>query len=201
MRSIALCQTLRETYDHRIEVRRVHLARNVVRVRAATGRRADALGMASLLVGYLEEIAARWPLHDLAMARAPDFLLIEERLALIDQVLGEIALLVTPGCATSRRLIAGRAGWLFAGGKSSAGEFAVVDAWLAARRAAVEGDASTFLIHARAFFAGGRGYLFRAWRELTLDLVACCQDIAPEELEALHGGNDAAMVEQNRKLN
>jgi len=181
--SIGLCQALRDAYDHEIEVRRIHLARNLIRVRAAMNRRADALDMGSHLVRYLEGVEECWPLHDFPMTRPPDHLLIDERFALMDQILGEIALLVPPGRAMSRRLVASRAGWLFAEDKPSTGEFAAVDAWLAARRAAVDGDASTFLVHTRAFFAGGRGYLFRAWRELTLDLIACCQYIAPDKPE------------------
>jgi hypothetical protein len=163
----------------------IHLARNVVRVKTLAGNREEALRIASLLVGYVEGDQAQWPLPELPMTSAPDPLLANERWALLDQILGEIALLVTRRRATSRELVSGSAGWLFAGGSKAVGDFARVHAWLAARRASIEGDVGGFLAHGIAFFAEGRGSLSMAWRELTLDLAALCRDIAPEELASM----------------
>jgi hypothetical protein len=180
LRSIMLCQVLRDEYEHQVEVRRIHLARNVVRVKTLAGNGEQALRMAGLLVGYVEGDQAQWPLPELCMTSAPDPLLAEERWVLMDQVLGEIALLADRRRATSHQLVSGSAGWFFSGGNGAAGEFARVHAWLAARRASIEGDAGGFLTHGIAFFAGGPGYLRQAWRELTLDLVAFCREIARE---------------------
>ena len=141
--------------------------------------------MASLLVGYVEGDQAQWPFRELPMTSSPDPLLAEERWALMDQVLGEIALLATRRRATSHQLVNGSAGWLFTSGSKAAGEFARVHAWLAARRASIEGDVGEFLTHGIAFFAEGRGHLSEAWRELTLDLIAFCRAIAPEELASM----------------
>ena len=123
LQSIMLCEVLHDEFDHQVEVRRIHLARNVVRVKTRAGDYEEALRMASLLVGYVEGDQAQWPLLQRPMARAPDPLLAEERWFLMDQVLGEIALLVTRRRATSLQFVNGRAGWLFAGGKC-VGEFA-----------------------------------------------------------------------------
>ena len=128
--------------------------------------------MAGLLVGYVEGDQAQWPLPELCMTSAPDPLLAEERWVLMDQVLGEIALLADRRRATSHQLVSGSAGWFFSGGNGAAGEFARVHAWLAARRASIEGDAGGFLTHGIAFFAGGPGYLRQAWREF--DSRPCC---------------------------
>jgi hypothetical protein len=190
VRSIMLCHVLRDEYDHQVEVRRIHLARNVVRVKTLAGNREEALRIASLLVGYVEGDQAQWPLPELPMTSAPDPLLADERWALLDQVLGEIALLVTRRRATSRELVSGSAGWLFTGDSKAVGDFARVHAWLAARRASIEGDVGGFLAHGIAFFAEGRGSLSMAWRELTLDLAALCRDIAPEELASM-GASEA----------
>jgi hypothetical protein len=186
LQAIVLCHALRDDYQHQVEVRRIHLARNVVRVKTRAGNREEALRMASLLVRYVEGHEAQWPLRELRMTSEPDPLLAEERWALMDQVLGEIALLATRRCATSLELLSGSAGWLFTNDNSRAvSEFARVNAWLAARRAMIEGDVRGFLTHGIAFFAEGRGYLSQAWRELTLDLMDLCKEIAPEELASM----------------
>jgi hypothetical protein len=187
LQAIVLCHALRDDYQHEVEVRRIHLARNIVRVKTKAGGRKDALMMSSLLVGYIEGHAALWPLPELRMTSTPDPLLAEERWALMDQVLGEIALLTTRRNETSLDFLSGSASWPFNNDNNRAvGEFAQVYGWLAARRAMVEGDARGFLTHSVAFFNQGRGYLNRAWRELTLDLVDLCAEIAPEELASLH---------------
>lgn len=181
LQAITLCHALRDDYHHQVEVRRIHLARNVVRVKTRAGSREKALKMASLLVGYLEGHEAQWPLRELRMASARDPLLPEERWALLDQVLGEIALLATRRYPMSCDLLSG-AGLLFTNDSNrSVGEFAQVHAWLSARGAIVEGDVRGFLAHSIAFFAKGRGHLSQAWRELTRDLMDLCKEIAPEE--------------------
>ena len=134
LQAIKLCHVLRDEYEHQVEVRRIHLARNVIRVKTLAGNREEALRMASLLVEYVEGDQAQWPLRELPMTSAPDPLLAEERWALMDQVLGEIALIATRRRATSHQLLSGSAGWPFTGGSKAVGEFARVHAWLAARR-------------------------------------------------------------------
>jgi hypothetical protein len=184
--SIVLCDVLHDEFDHQVEVRRIHLARNIVRVKTRAGDCEEALRMASLLVGYVEGDQAQWPLLQRPTERPPDPLLPEERWILMDQVLGEIARLVTRRRATSLQLVNGSAGWLFARRKCAAG-FARVHAWLAARRASIEGDAAGFLTHGTAFFAEGRRYLRQASHELTQDLVEFCMEIAPEEVASIQG--------------
>jgi tetratricopeptide (TPR) repeat protein len=182
LQAIILCHVLRDRYEHQVEVRRIHLARNIVRVKSLVGNREEALRMASLLVGYVEGDRTQWPLRELSMTAAPDPLLAKERWALMDQVLGEIAMLATRRVPTSHELLSGSAGWLFLSGSKAAGEFARVHAWLAARRASIEGDARGFLTHGIIFFAEGANYLRRAWRELSLDLMDLCKEIASEQL-------------------
>jgi len=134
------------------------------------------------------------------MASSPDPLLSEERWSLMDQVLGEIAILAARRGATSHQLVSGSAGWLFTSGSKAVGEFARVHAWLAARRASIEGEVGEFLTQGIAFFSGGRGYLRQAWRELTLDLIAFCGAIAPEELASMQWAVDANLKRtQTRK--
>jgi hypothetical protein len=185
LQAIMLCHVLRDEYEHQVEVRRIHLARNVVRVKTLAGNREEALRMASLLVGYVEGDQTQWPFRELPMTTAPDPLLAEERWALMDQVLGEIALLATRRGATSHQLVSGSAGWLFTSGSTAVGEFARVHAWLTARRASIEGDVRGFLTHGIVFFAEGGNCLRRAWRELSLDLMDLCKEIAPEQLGKL----------------
>ena len=187
LQAIVQCHSLRDDYQHQVEIRRIHLARNVVRVKTVAGNREEALRIAGLLVGYVAGDETQWPLPELRMRSAPDPLRTEERWALMDQVLGEVALLITRATEISPNLHSGSAGRLFRNDDNRAvGEFAQVYAWLAARRAITEGDAREFLTQSIAFFAEGRGNLNRAWSELTVDLMDLCAEIAPEQLGSIH---------------
>jgi hypothetical protein len=181
LQAISLCHALRDDYGHQVEVRRIHLTRNVVRAKARGGSPKEALKLATLLLGYLEGREAECPLRKLRMSSAPDPLLREERWALVGQVLAEIALLATRRDSTSLDPLSAAAGLRVAYDRDgSVGEFAQVHAWLAARRAMLEGDARGFLTHGIVFFAGGQGYLSRAWHELTLDLMNLSEEIREE---------------------
>lgn len=193
LQSIVLCQVLHDEFDYPVEVRRIHLVRNIVRVKTRAGDEEAALRMASLLVGYLEGDQAQWPLQESSMAKEPDSLLSEERWGLMDQVLGEIALLIMRRRASSLQLVSGPAGWLFTD-TGRVGEHARVHAWLVARRASLDGDAARFLTHGTAFFGEGRGQLRQAWQELTRDLIEFCREVAPEAVASIQGDERSLLI-------
>lgn len=119
------------------------------------------------------------------MRPASDELIRGERLALLNQKVSEITLLVTREAPASPEVrvlydILDRPER-----RTAAAKFPSIEAWLAARRAGVEGDVSGFLHQATRFFDGGLGCLRLGWREMTLALGDVCKCIAPEEVESL----------------
>ena len=58
------CRTLRDRFGYAIEGRRILLARHIVRVRSAAGRREDAFEIASRLVRYVDGDISSWPFPD-----------------------------------------------------------------------------------------------------------------------------------------
>jgi hypothetical protein len=89
--ALSLCRQLRLAYRHRVEVRRIHLARNMVRVAWAGGSYAPAWSLSAKLLAYLWGTEAPWPLGentDLETAEREE-LREDERVFLTDQVLSE----------------------------------------------------------------------------------------------------------------
>jgi hypothetical protein len=90
LEALLLCRRLRLDHGHRVEVRRVHLARNVMRLTCAMGRPVDAWTLGGELLGYVWHGSA-WPLGE-ATALPPErreTLRDDERLFLTDQILSE----------------------------------------------------------------------------------------------------------------
>lgn len=184
--ALGLCSTLKDEYGYRVEVRRVHLARNIVRVQTASGNYGEALRLAYSLLHYLEGHGACWPFPELGLDTPPDELTAEELDMLADQLLGEVGLLLSGQPATVLKLMAAeQAGCLT---QAFGPKLLRAQNWLAAMRAAAEGAVGPFLTSAAAFFADGPGYLSQAWRTLAQELARVCQAIAPEVVAELDDG-------------
>jgi hypothetical protein len=184
--ALKCCQALRVEYCHENEVRRIHLARNIVRVRTFSGDLSGALAMAGALLEYVEGNQESWPIPELGVS-VPDHLSVDERWILLDQILGEIALLITRRNPRSRELIESCHDLLCSPTLSIEAGCVRAHTWLMAQRASVENDMPTFLCHAIDFFSEGPCYLHRAWKELTAELFEVCLTIAPN-LVAEQGG-------------
>jgi hypothetical protein len=180
LRAVAACVRLRAGFGYRVELRRVHLARNIVRVRNFAGRPVDALELAHHLVDHIEGVPGAWPWPQHTVAE-PDDLTLDVRLLLLDQVLGDVARLLSPARPDARELlgVADARGWFRAGAGRPHIDRARI--WLRARSMAVRGDWDEFLRLAGLFFAEPPGRFGVAWSELTGDLATVGAVRAPEE--------------------
>jgi hypothetical protein len=180
-RAIELCVPLRVEYGYRVQQRRIHLARNIVRVRNSGGRPVDSLELASQLIRCVECHSEAWPWPS-TMISDPDVLTLDVRLLLMDQILGDVARLLSIARADSRELlhVAETRGWFTAHNDHEAIERART--WLSARCMAVRGDWDGFLPFAGAFFAEPPGRLAMAWYELAGDLEVIAAVRTPNEI-------------------
>jgi hypothetical protein len=173
--AIELCDTMREEFDYAVEVRRIHLARNIIRVKTRSGDCAGAAGKIGPLLEYTLGNVTKWPLGKVPMTRDPEVMESAERLSLVDQILGEIALLLPWGrvITPETRAVGGLA--LEATLDTRRAECGQVSKWLAARRAALHGNLAGFLTSAASFFAEGPWHLGQAWKDLSAGLRLHCE--------------------------
>lgn len=89
--ALVLCRRLRLDYGYRVEVRRVHLARNIVRLTWSLKRHVEAWRICGQLLAYVWGIGMPWPLGEDTSIAPPDRenLKQDERLFLTDQLLSE----------------------------------------------------------------------------------------------------------------
>ena len=178
--AIRCCCVLHNDYDYPVEIRRIHLARNIVRVTMLAGEPVEALGLADRLIRYIEDDANAWPWPSLVVTE-PDGLGLDARLFLMDQVLSDVALMLTTTSPRGRDLLhtADERGWLSV--VEGPNHLKRPRTWIAARRMAVQGNWQEFLRFGGEFFAEPPGRLGTAWRELTRDLAVLGMVLAPEE--------------------
>jgi hypothetical protein len=180
LEALSLCGDLADRYGYDIEVRRVHLARNAVRVEAAAGNSQTALRMALDLASYLDGDRAAWPFPELAAKSSP--LGSDEKRALMGQVWTELSRLLTD------RPVAASPLWndpkLTAFGPGEGGASRQLTAWLEATRALQGEDIPTFLRKAVKFFAEGP-VIENAWRDFTQVFAAVAERLlGPGALQA-----------------
>lgn len=155
------CLRLSEEFGHTVSVRRIHLARNVVRVRSSREEYTSALGLAHDLIEYIRHDAS-WPLGADTSPPASSRLDDTERRFVTDQTLSEI-----PVVASALR-----------SGEPS--EFAdpfdqiPKNRWSAWRggevlrlcRLATKHRDGCFVEEASEYFEAGKGYLPMTWGKL-----------------------------------
>lgn len=179
--ALKACQILRDEYGHNvIEGRRIHLVRNIIRVESVAGNPNEAMRLASSLLRYIQGCNECWPFPELRLLTLPESLASEEKLVLMDQILGEIALLLANPKDAAKQLLKVSESYLFQRDIDS--QFARVHSWLAAMQASVEEDLVGFLNNAILFFSEGPDYLDQAWRKMVKHFVPICMEIAPEAL-------------------
>lgn len=160
------CASLRDRYGYPVEVRRVHIGRNIARVEAVAGQPEEALRLVCLLIGYLDEKMECWPFSSACLRSTPDPLEEAERLSLLDQLLGEVVFLA--GDDRLPCLASLEHAQLVSGADHGAQRAA---SWWNAWEAHRAGQVEMFLAHAAAFFIGGRAYVEQAWDELEQRLL------------------------------
>jgi hypothetical protein len=91
LEALALCKRLRTEYGHRLEIRRVHLARNIVRLVWAAEGHQEAWDLGASLLEYVWVADSRWPLGEATDVDSAEreTLRLDERTFLTDQLLSE----------------------------------------------------------------------------------------------------------------
>jgi hypothetical protein len=184
--ALQACHVLRDVFGYHVEARRIHLARNIVRVETFANHQQEAMRLASCLEAYVEGCQERWPFPEFPVATAPDPLEEEVRWLLMDQILGEIALLWTRRNPRCREHVTLTRELLLAGGETG-GELARVRTWLAALHASAKDDLKGFLDHALLFFSEQPGPFGNAWRELSLELFEVARNKLPLPVDRAPG--------------
>jgi hypothetical protein len=186
--SLKSCQILKDEYAYSVEVRRIHLVRNIVRVKLFSNSLDEATRLASFMVRYIEGDHDFWPFPEQALLSSPDSLEIEVKCVLLDQFLGEIALLLNKEKAIARQLLKIIESYLFEGDFNVNSDFLRIHIWMSAMRAFVEDDIVEFLNNASIFFLEGPDCVHQAWQAITIALNQVCNTISPNKSLALNTG-------------
>jgi hypothetical protein len=152
---------LQARYGYGFDLRLVHLARNVVRVRAVGGRRQAALDLALALIGVVAGDPAGWPWPDPRLV-SPALSAGDIADMATDQLLAEIAALLGPARPDAATLLA-------AAPQATRVPPRAAD-HLAAYRALAAGDEAGFLDAAARFLDAGPGQFGLSWQRLGDDV-------------------------------
>ncbi len=90
MMSISTANALQRSYGYIIELRRVHLAANIIRINLKHSDPSAAIAMGIKLIKYLGGDTAQWPWDELALDQA-DHLTSEEQILILSQLLSPLA--------------------------------------------------------------------------------------------------------------
>ncbi len=162
--SLRLCEVLANTYGYPLEMRRIHLARNIARIRASAGYTEEALRICAKLLQYIGGNEDAWPLPYSGQARR-HLLYDDAALFILDQVLAEALRLFEPDTTAAIENLAAvaQARDVFVFGSSA---FLRAAHCLSACVSYVEGNTHASLDEASAFFEVGPQSLEFAWREM-----------------------------------
>ncbi len=154
LHSINACEILHVEYGHDIEIRRIHLAANVVRVKRLARSPNQALKLAADLIAYLYEPDARWPLpHDVSDGKVKTLDLLEV-LGLADQIVDAVSFSVTSSGAKLEDQEIDQS--LVKFGRTEAFPQSILN-WLRSQKCLARGDAQEAVVHAIGFFNGNQG--------------------------------------------
>lgn len=177
--SIVVCNKLIINYSYEYEIRRVHLLKNLIRVEQVSGNPERAMRIASFLVAHLEGRDGNWPISGLKPSIMSSSVIFPVRMTMMDQVLEEIAEILTRR-ELSREFILEILNYPLFEHKGEDDCFECVHLWLLAMRSLVTGDIVEFLNYSNKYFWGGPGWLIRSWRELRRHVTEVCRDTVPE---------------------
>jgi hypothetical protein len=178
--AIATCQRLGQEYQHDVEVRRIHLARNIARVRSKGGDVVGALRMLRQLIGYINGHLDAWPLRDLCEGYIPGATSAELQWIQLDQILGDIAAITTREKATDDLF-----NELTETGMPRMQNTPVesaVSRWLIAHQAFIRCESERCIASAAVFFSISPKFHGNAWRTLTSEVNAICIEAGVPEL-------------------
>lgn len=174
-RSLRICEALANAYGYPLEMRRIHLARNIARIQAFAGETNAALRISALLLQYISGNEKAWPLPYSGQARR-HFLEDDAAQFVLDQVLAETVRLLEPDApATDENLpaVAQARDLLMSGAPT----FQRAVRCLSACISYVEDDAHAALDEVSAFFEAGPQSLEATWREMEKRFLPAGQPI------------------------
>lgn len=155
--SLSDCKKLHDEYAYATEIRRIHLVRNIIRVKTVAGQHYEALLLAVSLIRYVDHDGP-WPIAKVGLTKAPNELSSYERHAMLDQVLGEITFASTRHPHVSKII-------------SSSAPFDSLhptrsEYWLQAFTAFLNADAHAFLSNALYFLNQGPSQMPISWKTM-----------------------------------
>lgn len=161
--AIESLKQLHNIYGYECEIRRIHLARNIIRSLSLAGKTKESFLMAFNLLKYISGDISAWPIH-VSDWQNVETITLEERLILSDQVLSEISILMSNKLLFDDDIARHLENLLdFLQSKS---EMAKVYVWLCANYSLSQNDYESFLTHSINFFKDGQGFLHNAWKQM-----------------------------------
>lgn len=181
--SIDSCGTLNDEFGYNMEMRRIHLGRNIIRIESIAGDFDPAMRHAIWMIRYIGGLRQFWPFPEMSEWRISVSLSEQEGWWCMDEILGDIAFLLTRpnpiGVEWHREVRP------YLEVSANGEKFLKVSLWLNALEAAAEGNISCFLRNTIQFFSSEFCYLRNARRLLLERVVEECYELDPEKCSEL----------------
>ncbi len=184
--SLRSCQILKDEYAYNVEARRIHLARNIIRVKSFSGSLDESMRLSSFMIKYIEGDNSFWPFPEQALLSRPNLIDTKIKWVLMDQILGEIALLLGEGKSVFKKLLNINEVYLFENDINLTNKLRQVHIWLAAIRAFIEDDVVEFLNNSIIFFLDCSNHMPYAREAIVMALKEVCKTVSPDNAITLN---------------
>ena len=169
-----------------LDLHRVQLGHNLMRVDVHCGNLVAAAQMCASLIAYLEGRADQWPLPEFRIETDPSQLPPDLLSAMTVQILGELALVLAGNTGKEgRRMFAPMIMHVQSPPAPACSRQARAHLWLQAKWAYLQEDWISFLEQAMSLLQEGPGEMLLLWRAAVLDLFDLCCALDGEEAERI----------------
>jgi hypothetical protein len=182
-RAMSIDNDLIKQYGYEImELHRIQLGHNLVRIEARVGDRVKAAQLCAGLLTYLEGSGEDWPFPELGYGAHPTRLPIDLRRAMFLQVTGELALMLAGSIAeqASRAILIVRPHVELAA-TADCGQFRVAHAWMGAKWSFINQETVEFLERVALFLEDSLADAPLLWRAAVADLFLTCERFGMDE--------------------
>lgn len=183
-KSLECSQILNDQYGYNMELRKLHLTRNIIRVYSFIDCYEQSTYLAGCMIKYIEGNREYWPSSLLGTWSKHNEITLQEKWWSMDEILGEFKIILTQPQDISLQIINKMDQSLFVIDDNNI--FSKVHVWLAAIRAFINGDLLDFLNLADIFFIDGSPYLTQAWKEISSRFICICRDFLPGIVDDLN---------------
>ncbi len=198
--ALKACQILSDEYKYNIESRRIHLARNIVRVKISAHCLNEAAVLAPAVIGYLQGDVGLWPFPDQALLLPPWPIDSDLIPSLSDQLLGEIVLLRSKNAAVAQQALKAAYLHLFRGQYGNNTSWRRVYIGIAALYAHVDGDVVAFLRYATDFLPGGPDQMYQSWNAIEQALAEVSEKLMDDCQPLTSPGKDPLLYQHKAVL-